>query len=284
MVERQTNLPLYPKVLWNRPVSRAQSGRLLIVGGRRGAIAVLQSVFQTAVAAGIGQIKILAPDVLKPLLSGVAEASFGPSTNSGSLARLGLDLLTELASDADAALLGADLSNSSETAILAERFIASYHQGLILVADAIPMIAQSPDVVRQRPRTLLVFTMQELFKLAGKLGLPIHIRPEAGLAAKVEIASDFWELSRIDLALIGPEIIIRSGSKTSITPLPPKTRLEPTAAAGVLSVFYTQNPSASFEGLTTGAFVLAQSVGEQAQTTDQLAAAIIKVVNEADQN
>ena len=278
-LERQTGEPLYPKVLWNRPISRSAAGRLLVVGGHLHGVALLQGGFQVAEAAGIGSLTVLAPDALRPLLGAITEIEFAPSTMSGSLAKAGMAHLLELSSYADACLIGPDLSNNSETAILIENFIDKYHQPLILADNGLEVIPQIPDSIRNRPNTLIILSMQQLFKLAGKLDLPINIRPDSGLVGKVEIVRDFWQVLKTHLALIGPEIIIKVGDQESATVITHQPASLPAAALGVLSVAYAQNPSSRYQGLTTGAFLIKQAVESAVDPSiNQICASLTKAL------
>lgn len=281
MLERQADQPLYPKILWNRPISRATAGRLLLIGGHKTGLAKLQASYQIAGAAGIGALTILAPDSLRPMLGTIHDIQFAPSTPSGSIAKSALGQIQSAASYADATVLGLDSSNNSETIITLERFIEDYHQPLILVDDGLDLIAQAPDALSGRPKTMAILTMQQLFKLAGKLELPLTIRPDSGQTGKVDILAELWELLKIDLALIGPEIIIRVGDQTSITTLPKQPTNLLTASYGILSDFYTQNPSATYQGLTTGAFLVKQAIEVAAgESIADLASAITKVLSQ----
>lgn len=273
MIEYQTDQLAYPKILWNRPISRATAGRLLIIGGHSNNVATLQSVYQIASACGIGALTILAPDELRPLLGTIPEIDFGPATQSGSLAKAALAPASELASHADATLIGPDLSNNSETAIMIEGFISKLTQPLLLADDGLELVAQAPDQLRSRPNTLVILTMQQLFRLAGKLELPVQIKPDAGIPGKVDILADFWKVLRVDLALIGPEIIIKVGDQVSVTRLTHQPASLMPTAIGTLAVFYTQNTKAHYEALTTGAYLVKQAVESAANPTIAEAAA-----------
>ena len=50
---RQEGDPAFPKILWNRPVSRAGGGRLLLAGGHTGNLSLPQVVYGAAKAASL---------------------------------------------------------------------------------------------------------------------------------------------------------------------------------------------------------------------------------------
>jgi hypothetical protein len=61
---RQEDEPLYPTILYNRPVTRNAAGRMLVVGGHSGEFSVPTAVHQLATAAGIGECRVVLPDNL----------------------------------------------------------------------------------------------------------------------------------------------------------------------------------------------------------------------------
>lgn len=280
MFERQTNQPLYRKILWNRPISAHSAGRLLIIGGHTQNVASLQSVYQIATAVGIGSVTPVVPDTLRSLVGPIPGIELAPATVAGSLGKAALAQILDLASYSDAVLIGPDLSNNSETAILIESFVAKFRQPLILADDALGLISQSPDLVRSRPNTLLILTMQQLFKLAGKLGIGLKIAPDGQITAKLGIVDDFWQTFKVDLALIGPEIIIRVGNKVSVTALPSQPASLLAASWAALAVAYAQNPASRYEGLTTGSFLLREAIETTGGATiTELASGLTKALN-----
>src|SRR3954470_20599597 len=99
---RQTDTPLYPKVLYNRPITRSGGGRLLIVGGHSGEFSMPTAIHQFAVAAGVGEAVAVLPDNLAKFLSGAPGTTFAASSSSGSLGREALGRILELSEDSDA--------------------------------------------------------------------------------------------------------------------------------------------------------------------------------------
>src|SRR5207253_2372681 len=84
---KQGSEPLFPKVLWNRPVSRSGAGRLLVVGGHKDEFSSVQAIYQLSLAAGVGQCTVVLPDSLKTLLAGTPDSLFVPASTSGSLGK-----------------------------------------------------------------------------------------------------------------------------------------------------------------------------------------------------
>ena len=256
--ERQSQELLYPKVLWNRPVSRLGAGRLLLPGGHSGEFSLVTGIHQVAAASGAGEAVAALPDSLVKILGGAPNTTFVASSPSGSLGREALAGLVELSEDADAILIGANLSNNSLTTILIERLMAETQRPIIAFADALVSLQHNLKGLAESPGNLLIVTMPEVFKLAAALGVAITIRRDGGILNKLEIIRDVAAASKCDYVVYGSEIIISVDSKLGISTLNSRLSQLPAMIYGTLSVFWTQNSKQRYEGLMTGAYVLGQ--------------------------
>jgi NAD(P)H-hydrate repair Nnr-like enzyme with NAD(P)H-hydrate dehydratase domain len=256
---RQTDEPLFPKVLYNRPITRMGGGRLLIVGGHTGEFSLPTAVHQFAVAAGVGEATAVLPDNLAKFLGGAPGTAFAASSTSGSLGREALGRILELSEDADAVAIGASLSNNSNTAMLTERLAQEIERPLIIFDEAISALRQNITAVTNNPHALIILTMPEVFKLCGALGIAINIRQGAGLINKLEIIQDLAAESRCAYAVYGTEIIVAAGADLIVTPTNYRLSLTPALFYGVLSTFWLQNKSNPTAGLATGAFLIAKT-------------------------
>jgi hypothetical protein len=255
----QSDEPLYPNILYNRPLTRNAGATLLIVGGHSGEFSLPTAIHQLATAAGIGQCKVILPDRLVSLLGGVPDTYFVPSSTSGSLGREALGRILELEEGADGTAIGASLSNNSNTTILVEKLISSLTRQIIVFDEGLTALGRNISVVTDNPNALLILTMAEVFKLAGHLAIPIHIRPGGGLINKLEIIQDLTAASKCTYAVFGTEIITASGADITVTPINYRLSLLPAAFYGVLSTFWLQNPTSRTHGLVTGAYVIGQA-------------------------
>lgn len=256
--ERQSSEALYPKVLWNRPVSRAGAGRLLLPGGHTGQFNLVTGTYQVATACGIGECVAALPDCLVKLMGGAPDTTFVNSSPSGSLGREALGRLIELSSNADAILIGANLSNNSLTTILVERLIIEAKRPVIAFADALISLQHDLPSLAARPNNLLIITMPEVFKLAGALGVAITIRRDGGLVNKLEIVRDVAAASKCDYVVYGSEIIVCVDGRLGVSTVNYRLSQLPAVYYGALSVFWIQTPQQRFEALMTGSFVLGQ--------------------------
>lgn len=256
---RQDEAPLYPKILWNRPVSRRGAGRLLIPGGHTGEFSLPTTLYQGVQAAGIGECTVALPDALVKLLGGVPGVSFLPSSTSGSLGQEALGQLLYMAEDADAVMLGASLSNHSQTTILVEKFIRETHVPIIMFEDTISLLERQASLLLGNANHLLIITMPQVFKLAGVLGIGIKIKPNGGLINKLEIVRDLAAESKATIVVWGSETIIASPDRELVvTPMNYRLGQLPAVIYAAFSTFWLQNPGDRRAGLATAAYLLKQ--------------------------
>ncbi len=255
---RQTDEPLYPDVLYNRPVTRAAGGRLLVVGGHQGEFSLPTAVHQFALAAGVGECTVVLPDVLAKFLGGAPGVAFAAATASGSLDRAALGRILELSEEADAVAIGPSLSNNSATAILAERLAAEVERPVSVFDEGLSGLRHNVASVTGNSKALVILTMAELFKLAGALGVAINIRPGGGLINKLEIVRDVAAAGACAYAVYGTEIIVAAGGGLVMTPVNYRLSKVPALFYGALTTFWLQNRPNPVAGLATAAFLIRQ--------------------------
>jgi NAD(P)H-hydrate repair Nnr-like enzyme with NAD(P)H-hydrate dehydratase domain len=282
----QTDEPLYPKVLYNRPLTRSGGGRLLLAGGHSGEFSLPIAIHQFAMAAGAGEMIGALPDVLAKFLGGAPGTAFVASSSSGSLGREALGRLLELSEDADAVMLGASLSNNSNTAMLIERFVSEVERPIIIFDEALTALRPQSELITNNPHALVIATMAEVFKLAGALGVAINIRPGGGLINKLEIIQAVAAASRCAYVVYGTEAIVAAQYQLSVTPINYRLALTPALFYGVLSTFWVQNQAKPYAGLTTAAYLIRQA-GRSLSDTDRptataLAASLAAIMRAAD--
>jgi NAD(P)H-hydrate repair Nnr-like enzyme with NAD(P)H-hydrate dehydratase domain len=280
----QGDEPLFPKIIWNRPISRHGAGRLLVVGGYLGDFSLPTIIYGLANAAGIGECIVALPDKLSKFLDSNSATVLVPSSIAGSIGANSLGQLLELAGETDAVAIGAGLSNNSETASVIEKFIIQSDRPTIIFADALDALKFNLTLITDNPDCLLIMTMQELFKVAGLLNIPISIRRDGGLINKLEIIESIKSEIKCDLVIFGTEIIVSDGNKLSVTKINRNLARIPAIFYAVMSVFWLQNNQQKFEGLTTGAWIISQ-LGEQTSDIDQpslsdIGTKIMKIISE----
>ena len=165
--------PLFPDIEWSKPERRDQAGKLLVVGGNKLGFAAVADAYQTGLAAGIGEVKVLLPDCLKKAVPAtLLDVIFAACTPSGGLSKDALPELRAAALWADGVLLVGDASRGSETALAYEEFIRGYTGPLSVTRDAIDLVKNDPGLLAERPDTLLVASFAQVQKLFQGLYYP----------------------------------------------------------------------------------------------------------------
>lgn len=255
---KQSSEPLFPKVLWNRPINRSGGGRLLLVGGHRDEFNDIGAIYQLAEASGIGSCHVVVPDSLRKLLGEVPEMSFVPSSQSGSLGKASTDHILQMAQDFDVLMLGANLSNNSETAVMLDVVVSNYEGRLVIFGEALNAFKHQMSLIIKRPDTLIIGSMVEVFAIANALRLPLRIK-DGGAMNKLEIMEQLAAEGAAEYVLTGKDMIVAAENKLSLTSAVSSMEFFTTASLAVLAAFWTQNPSKRYEALTCGAYVLQQA-------------------------
>lgn len=198
---KQGEEPLFPDLQWSRPENRQQAGKLLIIGGNAHGFAAPAEGFTAANEAGIGTVRAIVPDHIRPQLkhfhAETLELDFAPSTPSGSFAKQSLTELLSHSLWADGVLLAGDLGRNSETAILLESFARKYSGQLTITKDAADYFTSNPQAIHTRKETLLVVSLAQLQKLATNLHTPSPITFSMGLPMLVDWLHEFTATSQL---------------------------------------------------------------------------------------
>ena len=165
--QQQSSTPLFADILWSRPETKQDSGKLLIIGGNSFGLAAPARAYATAQQSGIGVAKVLLPEALRKTVGGhLADTDFAPNNLSGSFSRLALDQMLVHVQWADAVLLAGELGRNSETAVTLEEYTKKFNGPLCVTRDAVDYFLQTPSVLINRPLTLVVASFEQLQKLA----------------------------------------------------------------------------------------------------------------------
>lgn len=157
--------PLFPDIEWNRPERRNQAGKLVIIGGNKLGFAAAAESYKAALETGAGEVRIVLPDCLKKSLPAIPDAIFAACTPSGSFSKEAMPEFNAAAGWGDAVLLIGDAGRNSETAVLFEQFVEEYKGPLTVTRDAIDLIKNNPQLLVDRPDTLIVASFAQLQKL-----------------------------------------------------------------------------------------------------------------------
>jgi NAD(P)H-hydrate repair Nnr-like enzyme with NAD(P)H-hydrate dehydratase domain len=277
---KQSDEPLFPKVLWNRPVATRGAGRLLVLSGHSGDLGTPQTIYAAATAAGVGECSIVLPDAVRKLVGDASMTYYVPSSPSGSLGRASLAAILDLAEDYDAIAIGGGLSQNSETTMLIDSIISETDKPIILSDDALTLMKHQLRQIAQKPNCLILTDMVGLIKASGALGVAVNIRQDGGIMNKVEILRNYLAAGKASYVVVGTELIVGVGEQVSVTPYELHAAAITGLATGVLATFWLQNQTQTFEGLTTGSFVLATGSKAESKTVPAITKAISKAVDQ----
>lgn len=251
---RQTaNKPLFPDMVWARPENKLSAGKLLIAGGNLHGFAAPAQAYGEAEKAGIGTTRILLPNAIQKLVGPImTNGEFSASTPSGSFGQQALGDFLELAHWADGVLLAGDFGRNSETAILIESFLAKSPSMVTLTKDAVNYVVSTPLPIVSRKQTTLVVTMGQLQKLVIALGFTRAITSSMDFLQLIEALHDLTEQYPFNIIVKQhQQIIVAVGGQVSSTKLEEDQLLWCVKTAAHASVWWLQNPTKTFEALTT---------------------------------
>lgn len=199
---------LFPDVEWSKPEQRALAGRLGIIGGNKLGFAGVAEAYSVATSAGVGEVRVLLPDVLRTTIpKTMTDVHFGPTNPSGSLTRDALTDMIAVGAWAQAVLLSGDAGRSSETAILYEDFVRNFKGQLIVTRDAVDLLKNSAQELVDRPNTLLVVSFAQLQKLFQAVYYPKVLTFSMQLTNLVEALHKFTITYPVTIAVLHKEVL-----------------------------------------------------------------------------
>lgn len=250
---KQSDQPLFEELLWDKPENKSQAGKLLIIGGNSHMFNAPAHAFQQAQEVGIGVCKVLLPEALAKIIGNHLEnAVFAPSNKSGSFSTPSLATWLEFGSWADGVLLPGDISHNSETTVVLEQFINKYPGFLTLAGDALDAIIPKPKYLLARQKTTIVLNFTQLQKLGVNSHFNQAFTHNLPIASLIEILHNFTSLFLVNLILNYNNIyfVASNGLVSTSKSHQTDTNWQILVATNA-SVWSLQNPSKTFEALTT---------------------------------
>ena len=252
--QKQTaSKPLFPDIEWSKPERRDQAGHLGIIGGNKLGFAGVAEAYSGALTSGVGQVRVLLPDVLrKTIPSQITDTVFAATNPSGSLATDALPEMRALGAWAGGVLLVGDAGRNSETAIAYERFIGEYDGQLTLTRDAIDLIKANPQLIVNRPNTLYVASFAQTQKLFQGVYYPKMLTFSMQLSQFVDALHKFTITYPLTIASLHKEhLVITHGGQVVTQEWDSPMRIWRGETATRMASYCLWNPSKPLEACAT---------------------------------
>ena len=189
---QEKSKPLFPDIEWNKPERRDQSGKLAIIGGNKLGFAAVADSYQTALAAGVGEVRVMLPDALKRTVpSAMTDVLFAPTNHSGGLSSAAVTSVQTLVDWADATLLIGDAGRNSQTAALYAELAKNAAGPVIITRDAIDLVQNSFHEIIDNPHVMFVASFAQTQKLFRAVYYPKILTFKMQLAQFVEALHKF---------------------------------------------------------------------------------------------
>lgn len=245
--------PLFPNIEWSKPEQRSQAGRLGIIGGNKlGFVSVAES-YTAARQAGIGETRVLLPDVLrKTIPSTMTDVIFGATNPSGSLAKDALVEMKALGQWATGILMIGDAGRNSETAIVYEDFLRDFKGQLTITRDAVDLIKHASTSIIERPDTLLVVSFAQLQKLFQLVYYPKVLTFSMQLTNLVEALHKFTITYPVAITVLHKDqLLVAHDGRVTSTPWNNPMAIWRGSVATKAATYWLWNPSKLLESVTT---------------------------------
>lgn len=251
--KQEPNTPLFPDVEWSKPEQKAHAGRLGIIGGNKLGFAGVAEAYSVAYSAGVGQVKVLLPDSLQKMIPAAwTDVVTAPSTVSGGLAKDALPDVMALASWATMLLLIGDAGRNSETAITYEDLLRNSTLPITITRDAIDLVKNAPEMLVNRPNTLLVLSFAQLQKLFQAVYYPKVLTFSMQLLQLVEAVHKFTITYPITLAVLHKDtLIVAHGGQVTTTPWESPMLIWRGTTATRAATYWAWNQGQPLEAVTT---------------------------------
>lgn len=172
--QKQGTAPLFKEVDAEQPEQRRMAGKLLVIGGNKGAFFAVANALKVAHDMGVGEVRALLPSSLKNQVPATPEVYFAEAEASGAFGKKALNEMLVQSEWADVIVLIGDMGKNAETSIVLADYLKKCDKPVLLTRDAID--AATGDVmnwsVAREVETSLFLTVPQLQKLLRTLYYP----------------------------------------------------------------------------------------------------------------
>lgn len=251
-LKQTADKPLFPDIEWSKPEQKAKAGKLGIIGGNLLGFAGVGEAYQTVTASGVGDVRVLLPDVLRKTIPPViTDTIFAPSNPSGSLAQDALSEMKTLGAWTDGIVLIGDAGRNSETAIVYENFIRDYQGPLTITRDAVDLVKNASSSLIERPDTLLVVSFAQLQKLFQQVYYPKVLTFSMQLTSLVEALHKFTITYPVNIVVLHKDQLLVAGDgQVTSTPWDNPMAIWRGSVASVAATYWLWNPKKPVESVS----------------------------------
>lgn len=191
-------------------------GNVLVIAGARGFSGAAAMASIAALKTGTGLVRLAAPrgimNALESKLLEVVKIPL-PETREESIGQAAIDILIQNLAEADTVVIGPGITAHSETAACLRGFLPRVRVPLIIDADALNILAQSKDILRQiRAPFILTPHPGELSRLTG-------ITPQQINDQRIDIARTYAKKFGGVLVLKGaPTVVATPAGEVYVNP------------------------------------------------------------------
>ncbi len=244
-------MPLFPNIEWSKPEQKSLAGKLLIVGGNKLGFAAVAAAYEAVQAAGIGQCRVVLPDVLKKaLVSSTFDCVFAASNPSGGFSKEAINELKAYMAWADGVLFIGESGRNAETAIAYEQLM-TIDRHIVLTRDALDLVRHQASSWLENPQLCAIATFAQLQKLFQEVHYPKMLLFRMQLAQLVEALHKFTITYPAKIVTLHQgHLLVAHNGEVSTTPCEDNLVIWRGLIASRAAVYLVQHPHQPFEALS----------------------------------
>jgi len=207
-VEIVTGLPVLPP----RPPdsNKGDFGRVLVIAGSRGMSGAALLSGSAALRAGAGLVRVAVPQEVLPIVAAgnpCLMTAAMPQDDQGRFSGAAASALIALAQSSDVVALGPGLARSLVLTGLVKALLKDITQPMVLDADGLNALAETPDVLEQHAGPLIITPHP------GEFARLLQTETAKVQANRRELAIQFASKHKLVLVLKGHKTIVTDGRR-----------------------------------------------------------------------
>ena len=147
--QKQGLKPLFAEVDTEQPEQKRFAGKMLIIGGNKGAFFAVANAMNEAEKMGVGEVRVLMPSSLRGKVPTTPEVYFAEAEASGAFGKKAVNEMLIQSEWADVVVLIGDTGKNAETSVAFAELMKRCEKPIFLTRDAVD--AAIPDVMNWQP-------------------------------------------------------------------------------------------------------------------------------------